>query len=128
MQDTFQTSQAPGMMFWLVGAALVIFGIATMWKVFEKAGKPGWACIIPIYNTIVLLDIAGKPIWWLLLLLIPFVNLVAWVMVLHNVSKNFGHDVGFTLGLIFLSPIFWLILAWGDSQYQAQETRTPVPV
>ena len=61
MQDTFQTSQGPGMMFWLIWGAVALFYIAAMWKVFEKAGKPGWAAIIPIYNAIVLLDIAGKP-------------------------------------------------------------------
>lgn len=127
MQDSFQTSQGPGMMFWLIWGAVMIFYIASMWKVFEKAGKPGWAAIVPIYNAIVMLEIAGKPIWWIILYLIPFVNIIASIIVIHNISKNFGHDVGFTLGLIFLSFIFWPILAWGDSQYQGPTAGTPVP-
>ena len=93
-----------------------------MWRVFTKAGQPGWASIIPIYNGIVLLQIAGKPVWWILLYFIPFVNIVIACIVMHNISKNFGHDIGFTLGLIFLGGIFFPILAWGDSQYQP-----PVP-
>lgn len=128
MQESFQTSQGPGMMFWLIFGALMLFYLAVHWRVFEKAGKPGWASLIPIYNGIVLLDIAGKPIWWFLLYFIPIVNVVVAIIVVHNVSKNFGHDVGFTLGLIFLSPIFWPILAFGDSQYRGPTAGTLVPV
>jgi hypothetical protein len=127
MQDTFQTSQGPGMMFWLIWGAVILFYIVSMWKVFEKAGQPGWASIVPIYNAIVLLQIAQKPIWWILLYFIPIVNIVISVIVLHNISKNFGHDVGFTLGLIFLGFIFFPILAFGDSQYRPT-AGTPVPV
>jgi uncharacterized membrane protein YhaH (DUF805 family) len=122
VQDTFPSSSAPGPVFWIVCAAFIVFEIASMWRVFEKAGKPGWACIIPIYNVVVLCQIAGKPGWWVLLFLIPLVNLVVSIIVKHNISKNFGHDVGFTLGLIFLGFIFYPILAWGDSEYQP-----PVP-
>ena len=128
MQDSFQTSQGPGMMFWLIWGAVILFYVAAMWKVFEKAGKPGWASIIPIYNAIVILDIASKPIWWILLYLIPIVNIVVSIKVTHNLSKNFGHDVGFTLGLIFLPFIFWPILAFGDSQYRGPAAGVPVPV
>jgi hypothetical protein len=123
VQDTFPTtSTAPGPVFWLVWCAIVVFEIAALWKVFQKAGQPGWAAIIPIYNAIVLIQIAGKPVWWVLLYLVPIVNIVVAVIVVHNISKNFGHDVGFTLGLIFLGFIFYPILAWGDSEYQP-----PVP-
>jgi len=128
MQDSFQTSQGPGMMFWLICGAVILFYVAAMWKVFEKAGKPGWASIIPIYNAIVILDIAGKPVWWILLYLIPIVNIVVSIMVTHSLSKNFGHDVVFTLGLIFLPFIFWPILAFGDSQYRGPAVGAPVPV
>jgi hypothetical protein len=118
VQDTFPTTpQGPGTVFWVVTCAIVIIEIAALWKVFEKAGHPGWAAIIPIYNAIVLIQIAGKPVWWILLYLIPVVNIVISVIVSHNISKNFGHGVGFTLGLIFLGGIFIPILAWGDSQY-----------
>ena len=129
MQDTFPTTTAsPGPVFWIFWCAVILLEIAAMWKVFQKAGQPGWAAIIPIYNTIVLIQIAGKPVWWILLYLIPVVNIVIAIIVMHNISKNFGKGVGFTLGLIFLSPIFFPILAWGDAQYLGPTAGTPVPV
>ena len=127
MQDSFQM-QGPGMTFWLIWGAITVFYIAAMWKVFTKAGQPGWAAIIPIYNGIVMIQIAGKPIWWILLYLIPVVNIVIAFIVIHNISKNFGHDVGFTLGLIFLGFIFFPILAWGESQYLGPNAGNPAPV
>jgi hypothetical protein len=96
---------------------IVILMIAAMWKVFTKAGKPGWAAIVPIYNFIVLLEIVGKPAWWFLLMLIPCVNLVVLIMIYHRLSLSFGKDVGFTIGLILLGFIFMPILAFGDAQY-----------
>ena len=87
----------------LFALALTVVVIAAQWRIFEKAGKPGWAAIIPIYSTIVLLEIVGKPVWWIILFLIPFVNLVVAIMVFHQLSLSFGKDVGFTLGLIFLN-------------------------
>ncbi|MCC7083953.1 MAG: signal peptidase I [Pirellulales bacterium] len=98
--------------------ALVVFGIIGLWKTFVKAGKPGWASIIPIYNIIVLCQIAGKPGWWVLLLLIPIVNLIILILVSIDVAKNFGHGVGFGLGLAFLGVIFSPILGLGDARYQ----------
>ena len=103
-----------GAIIWLLVAILVIAG---MWKVFTKAGKPGWAAIIPIYNTIVLLQIAGKPVWWFLLFFIPVVNIVIAVLVMIGVAKAFGKGTGFALGLLFLSPIFIPILGFSDAQY-----------
>jgi uncharacterized membrane protein YoaK (UPF0700 family) len=91
-----------------------------MWKMFEKASKPGWAAIIPIYNAIVIIQIAGKPAWWFLLYLIPIVNIVIAVIVMLNLARSFGKGTGFALGLVFLSGIFIPILAWGDAQYQPQ--------
>jgi len=97
--------------------AVVIFLIASVWTVFTKAGKPGWAAIIPIYNLIVLLEIVGKPWWWILLMLIPVVNIVILILVYHNLSLSFGEGVGFTIGLILLGFIFLPILAFGNSKY-----------
>jgi hypothetical protein len=102
---------------WLVIAVVVI---AAVWKVFTKAGQPGWAAIVPIYNLIVFLQIAGKPVWWILLLLIPVVNIVVFILIYAGFARNFGKGVGFMLGLIFLSPIFFPILAWGDASYRPQ--------
>ncbi len=101
----------------LVSFALAVFLIAAQWKVYQKAGQPGWACITPIYNTYVLLKIVGKPGWWLLLMLVPFVNIVFAIWMTNLLSKSFGKDVGFTLGLIFLSPIFIPILGFGSARY-----------
>lgn len=106
----------------LIGLALVfgiiaIFMIAAMWKVYSKAGKPGWAVLIPIYNIIVLLEIVGKPWWWFFLMLIPIVNIVILIMVIHRLSLSFGKDAGFTVGLILLGWIFYPILGFGGSKY-----------
>ena len=126
MQDTYSMN-GPGTMFWVIWCVVIIFYIAAMWKVFTKAGQPGWAAIVPIYNGIVMLQIAGKPIWWILLYFIPIVNIVISIIVLHSISKNFGHGVGFTLGLIFLGFIFIPILAWGESEYLGPNAGNPAP-
>lgn len=97
--------------------AIIILMIASMWTIFSKAGKPGWAAIVPIYNFIVLLEIVGKPWWWLLLMLIPIVNLVILIIVYHNLSLSFVKGAGFTVGLILLGIIFLPILAFGDAKY-----------
>jgi len=107
-----------GMAGGLLYAALMLLFIISGWKLFEKAGKPGWACLIPIYSTIVLLEIVGKPWYWLLLMLIPGVGLVLGIWMLNLLSKSFGHGVGFTLGLLFLMPIFYPILGLGSSTYK----------
>jgi hypothetical protein len=100
-----------------VSFVIGIFFIICMWSLFAKANRPGWASIVPIYNTIVLLDIAGKPWWWLFLLIIPFVNIVILILVMVGLANNFGKGTGFALGLLFLGFIFFPILAFGSSQY-----------
>jgi hypothetical protein len=107
-----------GFLFTLIWLALVIVVIAGMWQTFVKAGKPGWGAIIPIYNVILLLEIAGRPIWWIFLLLIPIVNFVIAVVVSLDVAKNFGKDALFGLGLAFLGFIFYPILGFGSARYQ----------
>ncbi len=101
----------------LIIIAVVILMIASHWVIFTKAGKPGWASIIPIYNFWVQLEIIGKPWWWILLLLIPFVNIVIGVWAINLLSKSFGKTEGFTVGLIFLPFIFYPILAFGEATY-----------
>jgi hypothetical protein len=95
----------------------IVISIIGKWKVYEKAGKPGWASIIPIYNIIVMLEIVGKPIWWFLLFFIPCVNFVFLIWTYNLLSKSFGKSEGFTVGLVLLSPIFLCILGFGDSVY-----------
>ena len=107
-----------GLLLLLVYVAIMVVVIAGMWKVFVKAGKPGWACLIPIYNIYVMTQIAGKPAWFIVLFFIPIANLIAAILVSHGVSTNFGKGVGFTLGLIFLPFIFVPVLGFGDAQYQ----------
>jgi len=107
--------------------AIIVAIIAGIWKVFTKAGKPGWAAIIPIYNIIVLLQIAGKPVWWILLLFIPLVNLVVVIIVSLAVAKQFGKSDAFGVGLALLGFIFYPILGFGDAQYQAAPAAPAAP-
>ena len=91
--------------------------IIAMWKIYVKAGQEGWKAIIPIYNTYILLKIVGKPGWWLLLMLIPIVNLVILIWVYNMLSKSFGKGEGFTIGLLLFGIIFFPILGFGKSVY-----------
>lgn len=110
-----------GIGFMVVWLALVVLMIATGWKIFVKAGKPGWASIIPIYNIIVLLEIVGKPVWWVILMLIPFVNIVVGIILMIELAKAFGKGTGYGLGLVFLGIIFGPMLAFGDAQYRGPQ-------
>ena len=102
--------------------ALIVFVVSGYWKAFEKAGEPGWASIIPIYNYIVMLRIAGKPEWWIFLMFVPLVNIFVAISMLIGVARNFGQSTGFGLGLVFLGFIFWPILGYGDEyRYQPLE-------
>jgi hypothetical protein len=105
------------MVFLVFGLAMAILMITSMWKVFEKAGKPGWAAIVPIYNTIVLLEIAGRPIWWIFLMLIPLANIVVIFLVYMDIAKSFGKDAGFAVGMFFLAFVFFPILGFGSARY-----------
>ncbi len=100
---------------WLALTVVVLIG---GWKVFVKAGQPGWAVIIPIYNAIVLLQICGRPIWWIILLLIPCVQVVPGVIVTIDLAKSFGKDALFGIGLFLLGFIFVPILGFGSAQYR----------
>jgi hypothetical protein len=101
--------------------AIIVTIIAGVWKVFVKAGKPGWAAIIPIYNVIVMLEIAGKPLWWIILFFIPLVNLVMAILVGIAVARKFGKSDGFGVGLALLGFIFYPILGFGGAQYQGNK-------
>jgi hypothetical protein len=98
----------------LIVAAIMI---VAHWKIYEKAGKPGWAAIIPIYNLIILLEIVGKPLWWIILFFIPCVNIVFLVWVTNLLSKSFGQSEGFTVGLLLLGVVFYPILGFGNYKY-----------
>ncbi|MFZ1730089.1 MAG: DUF5684 domain-containing protein [Bacteroidota bacterium] len=97
----------------LIGA----FFIACYWKIFTKAGQPGWAAIVPFYNLYVMLQIVGRPGWWIILMLIPCVNIVVMILLYLDLARVFGKSTGFAIGLILLSVIFIPILAFGDAEY-----------
>jgi len=110
------------LLFWLaVGVVIIVGG----WKMFEKAGQPGWAIIIPFYNAYIMLKIAGRPGWWLILYLIPLVNFVIAIIVAIDIAKSFGQSAVFGFFLLFwLCGIGYLILGFGDYQYQGPAAAT----
>lgn len=103
-----------------VGVILIVF-IAIFWKVFSKAGQPGWASLVPIYNQWILVtEIAKKEPLWFILALVPFVNIVAAWVICQEVAKKFGKSETFGIGLFLLGPICWAILAFGSAKYQGK--------
>lgn len=112
--------------FLLFMLAVGIVTIAGMWKVFTKAGQPGWAAIVPFFNLIVVLQIIGRPVWWILLCLIPLVNFVIALIIMIDLAKSFGQGAGFGLGLFFLGCIFMPVLGFGSSRYIGPAGNLPV--
>ena len=106
-----------GGVFMLIWFAMVAVMIASLWKIYTKAGQPGWAAIVPIYNIIILMNIVGRPVWWVVLFCIPFVNFIAMIIVYIDLARSFGKDLGFAIGMILLFFIFMPILAFGDARY-----------
>jgi hypothetical protein len=104
-----------------------IFAIICQWIVFTKAGKPGWAILIPIYNLIIFLEIIGKPWWYMFMFLIPIYGwFILPIICINKFSKSFGQGVGFTLGLIFLNIVFVAIIAFSKSiQYIGPDGIAP---
>lgn len=109
------SSGAGGVIVFYLAIAIVV--IAGMWKAFAKAGKPGWGAIIPFYNIYLMCKIAGRPGWWLVLYLIPIVNIVIAAIVAIDIAKRFGKGTGFGIGLWLLSVIFWPILGFGSATF-----------
>jgi len=111
------------LIYWVIMMAVCVAMIIALWKVYEKAGRPGWGAIIPFYNYYLLFDIAwGKGILFLLML-VPCVNVVVYIICMIKLAQAFGKSVGFGIGLAFLSPIFLLILGFGDAQYIGVTTQ-----
>jgi Family of unknown function (DUF5684) len=113
----------------IFGLLVALLLIVAMWKVFTKAGQPGWASIIPIYNLYIWCKIVGRPWWWILLMLIPFVNFIVCIILCIDLAKSFGKGVGFGIGLALLGIIFFPILGFGSAQYQGPSAGglTPAP-
>ena len=109
----------------IVWLAIMVFMIVSWWIVFKKAGQPGWAILIPIFNFLVILRVAEKPWWWVFSVLLaiipiagPILFLVVWILICNAISKNFGQGAGFTVGLVLLSVVFVPILAFGDYKWK----------
>lgn len=103
----------------LFALAFIALMVVSMWKIFTKAGQPGWAALVPIYNIVVLLKIVGKPLWWIIGMLIPIVNFIVAILVTVELAKAFGKGVGFAVGLLLLGFVFFPLLAFSDAKYTA---------
>lgn len=121
-EDTYPSSGSGGLIAAILGGglglvvlALTLVVIAGMWKVFVKAGKPGWASLVPIYNLIVLLEIVGRPLWWIVLFLCA--GPVGWILVSLDLAKVFGKEIGFAIGLMLVPVVFMPMLGFGDARY-----------
>jgi uncharacterized membrane protein YhaH (DUF805 family) len=111
-------SPAVSIILGLIYLAIIVFEIAAFWKVFEKAGRPGWGAIIPIYNTYLLVKTAGRPGWWVILYFIPIVNIIIHLIVALDVARVFGKGSAFGVFMIWiLAPIGIPILGFGSAQY-----------
>ena len=111
-----------GIIIWLISFAVSILLLVSMWKVFKKCGKPGWASIIPIYNVYIMCEIAEKPWWYLLLFCVPFANIYAMFVIYDGVAKKLGKTTGFTIGMLLLPYIFWPILAFSKDTVSYDST------
>ncbi len=96
---------------------MLILVVAGLWKMFVKAGKPGWAAIIPFYNYWVAFEISGRPGWWMFGLLIPILNIIVMAVLCYDLARSYGKGMGTALGLYFLPMFFMLWLGWGDAAY-----------
>jgi hypothetical protein len=114
--------------FFLVWLAVVVLVFVSLWKIFEKAGKPGWAGIVPIYNLIVWLEIVGRPIWWIVLMFVPCVGIVVGIILCIDLAKSFGKDAAYGIGLALLGIVFFPMLAFGDARYVGPSAGTPARV
>ena len=103
--------------YFVIIIAITVLTIIAMWKIFTKAGKPGWGSLIPCYSTYCLFDIAWGNGWLFLLGFVPCVNFVVMIMLYFKLAKAFGKGTGFGFGLVFLNTIFVLILGFDNSQY-----------
>lgn len=108
----------------IVSLVIAIIQLAGMWKVFTKAGEKGWKCIIPIYNLVILFRISGLSPWIIFGYLASIIPFVGWIVCLgitiyqcNSLAKAFGKDVGYTIGLLFLPTIFYMILGFGKAEY-----------
>ncbi|RKH66691.1 DUF5684 domain-containing protein [Corallococcus llansteffanensis] len=118
MRQASEQNAGPGPLFYIFYLVFIGAMIAGLWKTFTKAGEPGWAAIVPIYNVYIMTKIVGRPAWFTVLALIPCVNIIALFIIGIDMAKSFGKGMGFGIGLALLGPVFYAILGFGDAQYQ----------
>lgn len=106
------------LIYWLIALAIGIILVIATWNIFKKANRPGWAAIIPIYSTIVTLQIAGMSPWMVLLMFVPIANVIVAILMNIKLAEKFGKGGGYAVGLILLPYVFIPMLAWGDATYQ----------
>lgn len=119
MDSTF-TYQSFGWGPSLAGLVIGLFYLFVWWRLFEKAGLPGWGALIPFYNMYLYIKVAQRPGWWLILFFIPIVNIIIAIVLCFDFARVFGKGSGFGFGLLFLGFIFFPILAFGNAPYQGQ--------
>ena len=117
MEDILNYWSQMGPAVGLIWLVVLVFYIYVQWRIFEKAGLPGWGVIIPIYNIYLILKVAKRPGWWLILFFIPIVNLIIAIIIPFDIAKNFKKDSLFGAGLLFLGFIFYPVLAFGKAKY-----------
>lgn len=114
-----ERSGGGGMAF--VQLVLMVLLVVSFWKIFTKAGKPGWAAIVPIYNLIVYLQIVNRPVWWIILLFIPIVNIVIAIILTNDLAKAFNKGIGWTIGMLLLGVVFYPMLAFGSDPFVGRQ-------
>ncbi len=109
---------AAGAAAFIIPLLIFLLMVAGLWKMFQKAGEPGWAAIIPIYNMYIALKIIGRPVWWLILFFIPVVNFIVGIIVTIDLAKAYGQGIGYAIGMLILPIIFYPLLGFGSATYQ----------
>lgn len=115
-------------LFVLVILALIVITVIAKWKIFQKEGIPGWAALVPYYDTVRILEMNKQPLWWSFMMLIPIVNIFFGVKMFRRWAAVFGKGAWFTVGMIFLPFIFWPILGFGKAEYNAKAFPEPKPL
>jgi hypothetical protein len=114
--------------FLIVGVVVLLVMIpyvVGLWKVLGKAGRPGWGAIVPVYNNWLIIEIVGRPLWWLALLFVPYASFVILVILMVDLAKSFGKSAGFGVGLALLGPVFMPILGFGSATYLGPSVVQP---
>ncbi len=116
-QSSDDVSMVPAIIFMIVVLAITVITLAGIWKLFEKAGHPGWKSLIPLYNVILWLGMIGRPWWYLIALFVPGLSVILWAILAFGTARSFGRGILFALGVTFLPFIFIPVLGFGQSEY-----------